>query len=339
MKKYRRIIAIALAALLMCGILAACAKAEETQLYDPEDIILNGTEGDIVDFASFASEMIPLTASPAVFSIPTPTHPGTRVNTNQKATIDYSNAADGYVMIQFIQNTTKELRVIVRGPSSVQYQYRLNRNRQFEVFPLSDGNGSYTINVLEQIEGSRYAIANAITIDVNLRDEFAPFIRPNQFVNYNADSAVVARAAELVSGVNDFAGRVSAIYSFVISNFTYDRTFAAEVQRGMHSGYVPNLDAVLQRRQGICFDYAAVMTAMLRSLGIPTRLVIGYAGDAYHAWIDVYSEETGWITSIIHFDGRDWQLMDPTFASTANQSAEVMRFIGDGANYTPRFLY
>ena len=147
MKKSNRIIAIALAALLMGTLLAACAKVEETEIYDPEDIVLeNLDEGDIIDFAFFASEMVPLTASPAVFTIPVPAQ-GNLVNTNAKATIDYSNTADGYVMIKFLQTTNKELRVIIRGPSSVQYQYRLNQNRQFEVFPLSDGNGSYTIGV------------------------------------------------------------------------------------------------------------------------------------------------------------------------------------------------
>ena len=31
--------------------------------------------------------------------------------------------------------------------------------------------------------------------------------------------------------------------------------------------------------------------------------------------------------------------MDPTFASAANQSEEIMKYIGDGANYTVKYLY
>jgi len=81
------------------------------------------------------------------------------------------------------------------------------------------------------------------------------------------------------------------------------------------------------------------MSAMLRSLGIPTRLVTGYVGEQFHAWIDVFSETDGWINNVIQFDGKSWNLMDPTFASTGNQSAEVMKFIGDGKNYSPRFHY
>ena len=47
--------------------------------------------------------------------------------------------------------------------------------------------------------------------------------------------------------------------------------------------------------KGICFDYAALMTAMLRSQGIPTKLEIGYSGEVYHAWISTYIDEIGWV--------------------------------------------
>jgi transglutaminase-like putative cysteine protease len=110
------------------------------------------------------------------------------------------------------------------------------------------------------------------------------------------------------------------------------------VQQGMHAGYVPDVDAVLASGKGICFDFAALMTAMLRSLGIPTRLVVGFVGDVKHAWIDVYSDTDGWINSIIHFDGNTWNLMDPTFSATGNK-ADVIRFIGTGQNHQARFLY
>ncbi len=40
------------------------------------------------------------------------------------------------------------------------------------------------------------------------------------------------------------------------------------------------------------------MTAMLRSQGIPTKLEIGYSGEAYHAWISTWIDGVGgWTTS------------------------------------------
>jgi hypothetical protein len=31
--------------------------------------------------------------------------------------------------------------------------------------------------------------------------------------------------------------------------------------------------------------------------------------------------------------------MDPTFASTGNQSSEIMKYIGDSKNYKAKFIY
>ena len=135
--------------------------------------------------------------------------------------------------------------------------------------------------------------------------------------------------------MTDPLDKVAAIYDFVVKNLTYDKQLAATVQ----SGYLPVLDSVLAKKTGICFDYAALMTGMLRSQGVPCKLVVGYAGTAYHAWISVYSEKTGWVEGVVYFDGVSWQRMDPTFASSGKQSASIMQYIGDGKNYTAKYLY
>ena len=95
---------------------------------------------------------------------------------------------------------------------------------------------------------------------------------------------------------------------------------------------------VLQAKKGICFDYAALMTAMLRSQGIPSKLVVGYAGTTYHAWISVWTEENGWVDGAIFFDGHIWKRMDPTFASSGNRSDEIMDYIEHG-DYIAKYLY
>ena len=277
----------------------------------------------------------PLKAAPDISKVKMPAAAGTNVNRNQKAEIDYSNTADGYVMIKYLRETTKQLRVRITGPSEVTYQYTLKSDGNHEVYPLTDGSGSYAVCIYEQIEGTRYSTTTSIKISVKLTDEFAPYMRPNQYVNFKSDSAVVQKAGELVSGVDGLVDQVSAIYNFIIKNFSYDRQLAATVQ----SGYLPDVDKVLEKKKGICFDYAAVTTSMLRSQGIPTKLVVGYAGEAYHAWISVYSAETGWINDVIFFDGKEWKLMDPTFASTSNQSAAFLKLIGDGTSYKVRYLY
>ncbi|MBR4425582.1 MAG: transglutaminase domain-containing protein, partial [Oscillospiraceae bacterium] len=177
--------------------------------------------------------------------------------------------------------------------------------------------------------------ALSVDVTVAMSDEFAPFVRPNQYVNYNTDSAVVKKAAEICAGVTENLQKVDKVYTWVINKISYDYDKAATVQ----SGYVPNVDEILSSRKGICFDYAALMSAMLRSQGVPVKLVVGYTGDVYHAWISVYSEKEGWVEGKIYFNGKEWKLMDPTFASGGKGSSEVQNYIGNGANYTSKYLY
>ena len=120
----------------------------------------------------------------------------------------------------------------------------------------------------------------------------------------------------------------------MINNVTYDYDEAQTVQ----SGYLPDIDEVLETGKGICIDYAALMTSMLRSQRIPTRMEVGYAGTAYHAWLSTYITDIGWVNGIIEFDGSDWSLMDPTFASTTG-AEELQSFIGDGSNYSVKYIY
>ena len=337
MKREKKLVALVIATLMLIGIASGCTRTETVDLHTPTYENVGTSENLAIDLSL---EMVPLTSSPAMFlGVEMPAAPGTLTRENSKAVIDYSNSSDGYVMIRFLNSTEKQLRVKITGPSERGYQYVLNQNAEYEVFPLSDGNGSYTIQVFEHIEGTTYSVAASVTIEVALNDEFAPFLRPNQYVNFTNDSTAVARANELINSNMTLTDKISTIYNFVVSNLTYNRTLAQEIVDGLRPNYLPNIDSVLASGQGICFDYAALMTAMLRSQNVPTRLVVGYAGSVYHAWIDVWSDEEGWINSSIYFDGESWKLMDPTFASTSGQADRDWQFIGDGTNYSTCFLY
>lgn len=258
---------------------------------------------------------------------------GTAVEKNDKAEIDYSNTKDGYVMVRFTGNTSKRLKAQVIGPSTT-YNYDIPA-KKWITFPLSDGNGTYKVNVVENTTGSKYAIVVSTSFKVELKDDIAPFVRPNQYVDYASAPQTVQKAAELTKGITDPLEKVEKVYNFVVKNLSYD----TEKAKSVKSGYLPVLDTVLATKKGICFDYASLMAGMLRSQEVPCKLVVGYAGNAYHAWINVWTEETGWINGMIYFDGKNWQRMDPTFDSTSNGSKAVKEFIGDGSNYTVKYLY
>ena len=273
-------------------------------------------------------------APPHEIIIPTASALGTAIEENDKAIIDYSNAADGYVMVKYHEATANKLNVLIDGPQGEQYVYGLEP-ATWAVFTLTEGSGPYTVTLCEQVDGTKFKVVLTAHVEAQITDPLSPFLRPNHHVDYNENSAVVKKAASLAAGMTGFIDIISVVYNFVTSNLEYDEELAQTVE----SGYLPDIDQVLASGKGICFDYAAVMAAMLRSLGIPTRMVFGYTGEYYHAWVSVYSEEEGWIDNIIHFDGHVWRLMDPTFAAGANGNSEVLSYIGEGQNYLARFQY
>ncbi len=257
---------------------------------------------------------------------------GTLLLSNDVAEIDYSHTEDGYVSVRYI-GTVPIIKLRVTGPDEEVYTYDLKTN-DYEVFPLTGGNGQYTIAVYENIEGTQYAVAMSELIDVQISDELTPYLYPNQYVNFTKDSEAVKYASELVMPANNDIEAVELVYDFIVNNITYDKAFA----ESKPTNYVPNIDTTLSTKKGICLDYAALMCSMLRSQGIPTRLEIGYAADAYHAWISVHIEDKGWVNGIIEFTGDTWQLMDPTFGASTNDEA-LKKFIGDGTNYTLQKIY
>lgn len=264
-----------------------------------------------------AADVEPETALPYVIIAS-----GERTVENRNAIVDYSDADDGYVMVQFTKDADYRLKCQVTGPDDVTYTYNLTA-KEWDVFPLSAGSGDYKVVVFEETgEGTgMYYTRLRATFNAKVKDEFTAFLLPNQYVDYGAQENTLAKADELV-GDKTGQDAIDAVYDFVVDSLKYDKYKAMFVR----SGYLPYLDDILESRMGICFDYAALMAGMLRYKGVPCKLVVGYAGKAYHAWVSVWN-------------GEAWVRMDPTFASSGNRSDAIMRYIADDSNYTARYTY
>ncbi len=277
---------------------------------------------------------VPLYAKPATSQVRTPQASGTVTYGNGRVSIDASNTSQGYVMVKYNGGASR-IKIQMNKSGGETYTYDLNARDAYEVFPFSEGDGSYTLKVFEHVSGNQYAQAFSQNLSVTMAEQFAPFLTPNQYVNFSDGSAAVQAGVQAAASATDDIGVVTSIYNYVISNISYDTAKAASVQ----SGYLPNVDQVLAERKGICFDYAALMAAMLRSQNIPAKLIVGYTGGMYHAWINVYIESIGWIDNCIYFDGQNWSLMDPTFASSGGNTESVRQYIGDGTNYQAKYSY
>ncbi len=327
----KRWISALLALVTLLSLVCGCAASDEDE------------GGEIVYLGTLMDEQIPLAGLPPISIVLSPSAPGTATQKNSSAVIDYSNAADGYVMVKWTGGGNSKLKVRIKGPNCPdKYTYNLRTDGEYDVFPLSDGDGNYQIVVYKNISADQYSEVLSAKVKVQLSDEFAPFIRPNQYVNYSEDSQAVSMAQSLIeeAGVEDNLEKVGVIYDWVVNNLTYDTARAKDAKSGNLSGYLPDVDSVMNEKKGICFDYAALMAAMLRSQGVPVKLVVGYTSRGeYHAWINVWSEDGGWVESMIYFDGNVWKLMDPTFASSGKQSKSIMDYISNSANYKEKYLY
>jgi len=222
-------------------------------------------------------------------------------------TIDASHTDQGYVMIR-CEPSEKRLKARI-ATSAQTYYYDLPGGEAYSVYPLQMGDGAYTVRVMEQVEDDLYALRYGVEIDVKLADETIPFLYPNQYVWYDANSATVQKARELARGMTDQAEIAKAFYKFVVKHMTYDNELAKTVEKG----YLPSADASLASGKGICFDYAALLAVMLRSEGIPTRVLIGTVTpeNLYHAWNSVFLE------------GK-WVWMDPTLDGTFHRESDYI---------------
>ena len=326
--KKRKLCAL-LAAAVLTVTASGCARNEAAAPYSIDSIPLLPGETVVLEDEAVALAQAPAAVPNPVSAVPS----GTAVKENKWSVIDYSNAADGYVMVQYTQVSQQRLKVQVKGPATT-YTYNLEPQK-WAAFPLSDGNGAYQITVYQNVSGSKYAAVLSASLTVQLKDEFAPFLHANQYVDYDHAPKTVELAAKLMANESQALKKVELVYDFVVKELTYDRQLAASVK----SGYLPDLDAVLEKKSGICFDYAALMTGMLRSQQVPCKLVVGYAGSAYHAWISVWTPDSGWVDGVIWFDGSNWQRMDPTFASSSGNDPSILSYIGDGTNYTAKYFY
>lgn len=250
---------------------------------------------------------------------------------HEGVTLDLSHTDQGYFMAAYTGSANR-LLIQVEGSDNIPYRYYFNADGKYSALPLTAGNGNYAVTAYENVGEDRYAVIFTKTVSVKLENEVLPFLYSNQYVNFNENTEAVKLAEKLTKDKTELEA-VQEIYQYVVKNIVYDDEKAATVK----SGYLPDVDETLQTKKGICFDYAALMTAMLRSSGIPTRLDIGYATNIYHAWISTYLAEQGWVDNVIKFDGKNWTMMDPTFAAGGGEG--IKDFITDSSNYDVEYVH
>lgn len=249
-----------------------------------------------------------------------------------QAQIDVSDVSLGYVAVSARSQKRLKFRA-VKG--DVQYNYDVANDGTPCIFPLQSGDGSYTFELMEQVVNTSYSLLYSVDCDVVMKDEFQPFLRPSEYAKYNSESKCVKRADELAALSADELVVISAIFDDICGSISYDTQKALEIAG--KTGYMPDPDETLDTNKGICFDYASLAAAMLRSQGIPTKIVFGYVSpdDLYHAWNMFYTKQSGWVSVGYDVKAGGWYRMDTTFSAGGADDS----FVGDGANYVDAKYY
>lgn len=247
--------------------------------------------------------------------------------------LDFSHTDQGYFM-GVVTGEGEKINLQITGPDGIVYKYFLEEPDVYTAFPLTAGDGEYLVMGYQNIGGDQYVSLLSYSVSVELENEFLPFLYPNQYVEFTQDSEAIRLAGELSEDCESDLDALTAIYEYVTEHIVYDDEKAATVE----TGYLPDIDETLETGTGICFDYAALTVAMLRSLSIPARLNIGYSGDIRHAWVDIFIESIGWVRRAVEFKGNEWEMMDPTFAAAFGNDKLTNDYIGDGENYSLEYV-
>ena len=188
------------------------------------------------------------------------------------ALVDSSHASNGYVGVSATAASRLKVQVI-SGQETTNYD--LAQDGTASIFPLTAGAGAYTVRVMQNTSGNNYVELYSTSFEAAIASEAEPFLYPNVNCNYTSSSACVSKARELVSGATNQGEAVKAICNWIVENISYDDDKASQLKDA--TGYVPDPDSTLSAGSGICFDYASLGAAMLRSQGIPTKIEIGRA--------------------------------------------------------------
>ncbi|HWR15388.1 MAG TPA: DUF3488 and transglutaminase-like domain-containing protein [Terriglobales bacterium] len=118
------------------------------------------------------------------------------------------------------------------------------------------------------------------------------------------DPRVRELARQVTAGLRSDTEKAAAIEQYLRENFTYTLQLPEAVPKD------PIAHFLFERKRGHCEYFASAMAVMLRSIGIPSRLVNGFRNGELnditgsyivraknaHTWVEVYSTKAGWIS-------------------------------------------
>ena len=175
---------------------------------------------------------------------------------------------------------------------------------------------------------TRYEADSRISTPVAVRSQSADSLLPDQV------SFEYLQLPELDSRIRPLTDKIIAN-----AKTPYDRAMAIETYLRTHYGYTlqlatakttdPIADFLFVRRRGHCEYFSSAMAIMLRIIGIPSRVVNGFAGGEFNDITSQYviraSDAHSWVEAYI--PGQGWLAFDPTPGGSAQTHSEWDRMM------------
>jgi protein-glutamine gamma-glutamyltransferase len=144
-------------------------------------------------------------------------------------------------------------------------------------------------------------------------DDYPPDILLNYLQLPRLDARVAALARQISASADSNYDKAAAIETYLRTRFGY----TLQLPRAVPPDPVANF--LFERKQGHCEYFASSMAVMLRTLGIPSRVVNGFRTGEFNDLTSQYlvraSSAHSWVEA--YFPGYGWMSFDPTPAAPA----------------------
>jgi len=125
------------------------------------------------------------------------------------------------------------------------------------------------------------------------------YTKPSPYIESD-DNNIIGNATMISGGATDTYSKIIRLFNFVSNRtlFVYDDA-VQKIARNS-SSHIRGALWALKNHKGVCFDFAHLFVALLRALGIPSRvaegiILDGRSGFMVHDWAEVYLSGIGWI--------------------------------------------
>ncbi len=190
----------------------------------------------------------------------------------------------------------------------------INTDRALNVFFTEDPNGNKLVSSIRSKfimqQGDRYEVTSRLSLADASSLRNASTVYPDWVTETyiplpdTITPETIDLAEELMAGYDNNFDKAIAVRDYLRSEIKYNDQIQAAPD-----GVEPVHYALFMIKEGYCNYYASAMAVMLRSQGIPSRVVSGYAQGSFdeetsfyrvnasnaHTWVEVYFPDYGWI--------------------------------------------